>query len=108
MICCSSKNLIVSQIDLVILTPSQGYPRQRKALLLEWRATMHLTNKEPIRSDALAASDRPDAAGAPANEIEVTPEMIEEGCSILSHYRYDKSNDSEIVAKILAMAAKAR
>jgi len=71
-------------------------------------ATMHLTNKEPIRICGLAASVSPEAAGAPENEIEITPEMIEEGCSILSHYRYDKSNDSEIVAEILALAAKAR
>jgi hypothetical protein len=44
---------------------------------------MHLTNREPIRSDALVASGHPDAAGAPANEIEVTPEMIEAGAMVI-------------------------
>jgi hypothetical protein len=40
-------------------------------------------------------------AGAPADmEIEVTPEMIEAGCRELSRYRYDESNDEEIVAAI--------
>jgi hypothetical protein len=37
---------------------------------------MHLTNKEPIRSDALAASGLPDAIGAPVKVIQVTPEMV--------------------------------
>jgi hypothetical protein len=44
---------------------------------------MHLTNKEPIRSDLLAASGFPDAAGAPADEIEITPEMIEAGAEVI-------------------------
>jgi hypothetical protein len=40
--------------------------------------------------------------GAP--EIEITPEMIKAGCRELSRYRYDESNDEEIVAAIfLAM-----
>ena len=42
-------------------------------------ATMHLTNKEPIRNGALAASGPPEATGAPAEKIEITPEMIEAG-----------------------------
>jgi hypothetical protein len=45
-------------------------------------ATMHFTNKEPIRSDVLAASGFPDTAGAPANKIEITPEMIEAGVNV--------------------------
>jgi hypothetical protein len=56
-------------------------------------ATMHLTNKELIHSDALAASDHSDAAGAPANEIEITPEMIEVG--VEAFYKHDL-NDPEI------------
>jgi hypothetical protein len=40
------------------------------------------------------------AAGAPEAEIEITPEMIEAGCRELSRYRYDKSNDEEIVRAI--------
>ena len=34
----------------------------------------------------------------PSNEL--TPEMIEAGCRELSRYRYDKSNDEEIVRAI--------
>ena len=71
-------------------------------------ATMHLTNKEPIRNDALAASGSLDATGAPANEIEITPEMIEAGCLALSHYRYEKSNEDEIVTTIFAAMMGAR
>jgi hypothetical protein len=44
---------------------------------------MHLTNREPIRNDVLAASGHPDKAGASANEIEITPEMIEAGFNVL-------------------------
>jgi hypothetical protein len=39
-------------------------------------------------------------AGAPADEIEITSEMIEAGCRELSHYRYDKSNNEETVIAI--------
>jgi len=39
-------------------------------------------------------------AGAPEAEIEITPEMIKAGCRELSQYRYDESNDEEIVAAI--------
>ena len=39
-------------------------------------------------------------AGAPEQRIELTPEMIEAGCRELSRYRYDKSNDEEIVRAI--------
>ncbi len=44
---------------------------------------MHLTNKEPIRSDELVASDRPDATGAPVDEIQVTEEMVSAAAEIL-------------------------
>jgi hypothetical protein len=39
-------------------------------------------------------------AGAPAEEIGITPEMVAAGCRELSRYRYDKSNDEEIVMAI--------
>jgi len=40
---------------------------------------MHLTNKETIRNGAPAVFGCPDVAGAPADEIEVTPAMIDRG-----------------------------
>lgn len=47
-------------------------------------------------------------AGAPAREIEITSEMIEAGLSALSHYRYDNSNEEEIVATIFSAMIEAR
>ncbi len=49
---------------------------------------MHLTNKKPIRSDALAASGCTDAAGAP-DEIEITPAMIEAGVDELMGFDFE-------------------
>ena len=65
--------------------------------------TMHLTNNDPIRSDAIAASGYPDTAGAPEAGIEITPEMVEAGARVIY-------NSNEIVdigptgAKNLALA----
>lgn len=49
----------------------------------------------PRRLDSVEAG-----APEPEQEIEITPEMIEVGCRELSRYRYDESNDEEIVAAI--------
>jgi hypothetical protein len=64
------------------LTPSE----QKKKIEATGKgpATMHLTNKEPIRSDAFAPSGHPDAAGAPEQEIEITPEMITAGVAVIN------------------------
>jgi hypothetical protein len=40
---------------------------------------MHFTNREPRPHSCDVASDFSEAAGAPAIEIEITPEMIDEG-----------------------------
>ncbi len=68
---------------------------------------MHLTNKGPIRSDALAASGRLDAAGAPVDEIEITPEMIEAGLEKLFDYDHGFSNENDIVAEIFRVMLSA-
>jgi len=56
---------------------------------------------------APAASGHPDAAGAPAKEIEITPEMIEAGCGALldSDYRSDNTVRSSDVAANIIFAA---
>ena len=54
---------------------------------------MHLTNKEPIRICGLAAAGSPEAAGAPENEIEITPEMVEAGVS--EFVKFDRRFDDE-------------
>ncbi len=43
-------------------------------------------------------------AGAPAKEIEITPEMIEAGVSILFDYDSRFSNERDIVEKIIRLA----
>jgi hypothetical protein len=63
---------------------------------------MHLTNKGPIRSDAVAASGCPDTAGAPGNEIEITPEMIEAGATVI--YSKETIDIGPTGAKYLAVA----
>ena len=40
------------------------------------------------------------AAGAPEQEIEISPEMIEVGCRELAHYLFERSNQEEVVAAI--------
>jgi hypothetical protein len=47
-------------------------------------------------------------AGAPEAAIEITPEMIEVGCMELSHYRYNESNEEEIVTAIFIAMIEAR
>jgi hypothetical protein len=59
-----------------------------------------------VCQDPAAVLDR--AVGAPAKEIEITPEMIKAGRMKLSHYRYDKSNEEEIVAAIFSTMMEAR
>jgi hypothetical protein len=56
---------------------------------------MHLTNKEPSPHSCAAAFDFSDAAGAPAREIEITPEMIDEVTSIIirADYRFEDERD---------------
>jgi hypothetical protein len=48
---------------------------------------------------------RPDSveAGAPAKEIEITPEMIKAGISILLDYDPRFSNEKDIVEKIISL-----
>jgi len=48
--------------------------------------------------DLAAAHDR--AAGAPANEVEITPEMIEAGLKPLFNYDPDFSNEKDIVVEV--------
>jgi hypothetical protein len=43
------------------------------------------------------------SAGAPVNEIEITPEMIEAGVSILLDYDSRFSNEMDIVEKIIRL-----
>ncbi len=71
-------------------------------------ATMHLTNNEPIRNETLVASASLDAAGAPANKIEVTPEMIEAGLPYLFKVHRDRGNDEELIAEIYRAMTRAR
>jgi hypothetical protein len=59
----------------------------RHRLRLGIRAPMHLTNREPIRNDALAASAHHGAPAAPADEIEVTEEMASAGVAALEACR---------------------
>jgi hypothetical protein len=57
--------------------------------------------------DSAVAHDR--AAGAPDDEIEITPEMIEAGRSALSRYRYEESNEEKTLAAIFrAMMSSSR
>jgi hypothetical protein len=64
---------------------------------------MHLTNKEPIRSDALAVSGCADAAGAPANEIEITPAMIEVGMDVYEDFSGSFGLEQLLMAVYIAM-----
>ena len=43
------------------------------------------------------------SAGAPVNEIEITPEMIEAGVSILLDYDSRFSNERDIVERIIRL-----
>ena len=62
-------------------------------------ATMHLTNKEPIRSDALVASERPEVAGAPA----ITDRMVEAGMHEYAiRWLGLRDADDEIARKMVA------
>jgi hypothetical protein len=65
---------------------------------------MHLTNNESIRNETLVAPDRLDAAGAPANEIEVTPEMIEAGVEYVWMYDYRIDDPKKTVENIIKAA----
>jgi hypothetical protein len=46
-------------------------------------AIMHFTNREPELTDSFASGANVVGAGAPANEIEITPEMIEAGAMVI-------------------------
>ncbi len=48
------------------------------------------------------------SAGAPEHEIEVTPEMIAAGLSVLYDYDPSYSNEREIVAKIYEVMERMR
>lgn len=47
---------------------------------------MHLTNRRPNGTDSHAVPDSSGAAGAPANEIEITPAMVEAGVRALGDF----------------------
>jgi hypothetical protein len=47
------------------------------------KAIMHFTNKADCDPSVGVASDIPEAAGAPVEEIKITPEMIEAGENII-------------------------
>jgi hypothetical protein len=49
-------------------------------------AIMHLTNKEPSHSDPAVSEAEAKDAGAPENEIEITPEMVDAGYYVVSLY----------------------
>jgi hypothetical protein len=66
-------------------------------------ATMHLTNKEPIRRDAFVESGYPDTAGAPEQEIEITPEMIDAGLSVLYRFPITEPVESEMREAVAAV-----
>lgn len=72
----------------------------------QFGATMHLTNKEPIRSDALAASGHPDATGAPGKENvnsvipEITMAMLRAGEEVLRAFDPEEEEDAALVAAI--------
>ena len=69
---------------------------------------MHLTHKEPIRSDALATSARPDAAGAPADEIEITSKMTEEGIAALQSFNVSEDCLEWIVGAVYEAMMRSR
>jgi hypothetical protein len=62
---------------------------------------MHLTNKEPIRSFALAASGPPETAGAPVDKIEITSEMIEAGVDELKGEYLNLSPGGDLYPQIV-------
>jgi hypothetical protein len=89
------------------------FPRFYRSLSLELildgsLATMHLTNRGPIRNGALVASGHaPDAVGAPEAEIEITPEMIEAGARKLTWFDIDNSDHVRIIYEALAAILEA-
>jgi hypothetical protein len=56
-----------------------------------------------MSSDSPVSSDHSEEAGAPVKEIEITPEMIEAGISILFDYDSRFSNERDIVEKIIRL-----
>jgi hypothetical protein len=54
--------------------------------------------------DSAVAHDR---AGAPAREIEITPEMINEGVRLLMNYDPDFSNERDIAMMIITIGLMA-
>jgi hypothetical protein len=88
-----------------------GEPRSLDPLLdqtwtsnMKNAATVHLTNTEPIHSDALATSGHSDAAGAPVNEIEITPVMVEAGMAEFYRWRSDEYGDAECAVRLIFRA----
>ena len=61
---------------------------------------MHLTYPNSDANIPAASPADLGEAGAPAKEIGITPAMIEVGCRELAHYRFERSNDEEVVAAI--------
>jgi hypothetical protein len=59
------------------------------------RAIMHLTNNEPKAHKSHAETVK-ESAGAPACEIEITPQMIEVCAEILKDYFYEEIFEKEV------------
>jgi hypothetical protein len=73
---------------------------------------MHLTNKEPIRSNALAASGHPDTAGAPATRETARLALEEEFQDWRADNDYLLSNGlpgdvGDLLVRLIAASAKA-
>ena len=61
---------------------------------------MYLTNNDPEISDSRACAANATDAGAPANEIEITTEMIEVGRGILWSFNREFDFAEDYVAEI--------
>jgi hypothetical protein len=62
---------------------------------------MHLTNSESRFHNCAVASEFSDAAGAPVNEIEITPEMIEAGVDELKGEYFNLSPGGDLFPQIV-------
>ena len=66
--------------------------------------TPHTPYRTPYDVSVLAVVDESAGAGAPANEIEITPDMVEAGLVWLYSYIPDHSDSREFVKNIIKAA----